>query len=181
MILSSEPVILVEDTREQLGYSDLFTVPCRRGALDVGDYSVVGLEELVAVERKTLQDLVGSVTHDRDRFERELKRSRTLHRFFVVLEFRPSDLLVESFGGMSKASPASVWGTVMAWSIRYSPFLFAGSRAHGARITQGILAAYAKGIIKNYVVFGKAQGRSGDGEEGKKAKGKNKDTASTPT
>jgi len=45
----------------------------RLGTLQSGDYSVAGCEELFAMERKTIGDLVGCfMGENRQRFEREL-------------------------------------------------------------------------------------------------------------
>lgn len=68
------PVLLV-DTREQrpLQFSHL---PAESATLYTGDYSVKGLEEVFAVERKSLADLAGSLTRERDRFMREMHRLR---------------------------------------------------------------------------------------------------------
>jgi ERCC4-type nuclease len=69
-----EPIIV--DTREQT------PLPFRRfqtrgGALLSGDYSVAGLEQLFAVERKSIGDVVACcVGQNRERFERELHRLR---------------------------------------------------------------------------------------------------------
>ena len=54
--------------------------------LQSGDYSVKGLEDVFAVERKSMSDLVGSLTRERDRFMRELHRLRgfTFARLLVV-------------------------------------------------------------------------------------------------
>ena len=79
-------VVLLQDSREQRGYQDLFTRPCVIQTLTVGDYSVAGVEHMIAIERKTLPDLVNSLTHERARFERELAKTRSFHRFFVVVE-----------------------------------------------------------------------------------------------
>ena len=67
------PVIV--DTREQepYGFDPKLVTPVRR-ALPAGDYSVAGLEWTVAVERKTLDDFVGTVIRARGRFYRELRR-----------------------------------------------------------------------------------------------------------
>ena len=113
------------------------------GALPYGDYSVVGLEHLIAIERKSLPDLLGSLTQGRDRFETELKRARSLHKFFIIVECRPEDLLVESFGDLSRAHPRSIWGTICVWSTRYHPILFGGNREQSAALAEGILAGYA--------------------------------------
>ena len=59
---SSRQVTIVVDTREQepYGFNPDLVRPVRR-ALPAGDYSVAGLEETIAVERKTLDDFVGTV------------------------------------------------------------------------------------------------------------------------
>ena len=76
------PVLLV-DTREQkpLQFSHL---PAESSTLYTGDYSVRGLEEIFAVERKSLADLAGSLTRERDRFMREMHRLRG-YRFPYLL------------------------------------------------------------------------------------------------
>ena len=81
------PVVLV-DTREKrpLVFSHLDAVPC---TLQTGDYSIKGYETDFAVERKSIPDLVRSLTHDRERFEKELQRlvgigSRGFCRLLIV-------------------------------------------------------------------------------------------------
>ena len=68
------PELLV-DTREQkpLRFSHLHA---ESATLYTGDYSGRGLEEVFAVERKSLADLAGSLTRVRDRFMREMHRMR---------------------------------------------------------------------------------------------------------
>ena len=57
-----------------------------RKTLQSGDYSVKGLEDVFAVERKSMSDLAGSLRSGRDRFMRELHRLRgfTFARLLVV-------------------------------------------------------------------------------------------------
>lgn len=66
---------IVVDTREQLPLN-IKNIPTERGTLMSGDYSIKGLENRFAVERKSIQDLIGSLTQGRERFERELHRLR---------------------------------------------------------------------------------------------------------
>ncbi|MGO9118504.1 MAG: ERCC4 domain-containing protein [Desulfomonilaceae bacterium] len=156
--MSSEApqIVLIQDSREQLGYADLFEHPSVTGALESGDYSVLGLEHLIGVERKSLPDLLGSLTNGRQRFEAELKRARSLHKFYILVECSPSDLLVPDFGKMSRAHPNSIWGTLCAWSSRYHPFLFGGARRESAKLCEGILIAYAKEFLKGTQAMAKA-------------------------
>ena len=66
--LAIEGITAVVDTREQrpLDLTPLKSVP---GTLATGDYSVRGLEHVVAIERKSLDDLLGCIGRDRARFE----------------------------------------------------------------------------------------------------------------
>ncbi len=149
MTTNPPEIIIVQDSREQLGYEELFENPCVTSALEYGDYSILGLEHLISIERKSLQDLLGSLTNGRSHFEVELKRARSLHKFYILVECSPSDLLVSDFGKMSRAHPNSIWGTICAWSTRYHPFLFGGTRRESAKLCEGILVAYAKDILKS--------------------------------
>lgn len=82
--ISPLPCLLV-DTREHTPL--VFThLQSERAALQSGDYSVRGLEDVFAVERKSMSDLVGSLKSGRDRFMRELHRLRgfTFARLLVV-------------------------------------------------------------------------------------------------
>src|SRR6516165_2547754 len=78
--------IIVIDNREQepLTFTRLKTV---RGTLYSGDYSLRGLEDSFAVERKSLDDIANScLSGNRDRFENELHRLRGYYfkRLLVV-------------------------------------------------------------------------------------------------
>ena len=137
-------IILIEDSREQKGYGSegLFKTPHVVRSLECGDYSVLGSESLVSIERKSLSDLLSSLTTDRTRFETELKRAKLLHRFFVVCETCPEEILRGDY--RSKANPVAVWETLAAFMIRYSCFLFAQDRRYAARLVESLLQKYVK-------------------------------------
>jgi DNA excision repair protein ERCC-4 len=67
------PFIIAVDSREQRPFT-FDAWPTAPATLAAGDYSIVGLEEHVAIERKSLDDLAGCCGRDRDRFKRELHR-----------------------------------------------------------------------------------------------------------
>lgn len=71
--LKPEQVTAIVDTREQTPL-DLAPLTVEVGTLPTGDYSVKGLESIVAIERKSLTDLLGCIGQDRERFEREVMR-----------------------------------------------------------------------------------------------------------
>jgi ERCC4-type nuclease len=70
------------DTREQTPLV-LPGIRAKPPTLATGDYSVSGLESVVAIERKSLPDLPSCCGRERERFDREatcLSRSGTGHR-----------------------------------------------------------------------------------------------------
>ena len=128
------------DTREQRPYgfkgSEVGTIP-------VGDYSILGLEDYVSIERKTLGDLIACLTTGRDRFERELFKSRSLDYFALVIEASLSDIANGEY--RSEMNPKSAIQSLLAFSIRYRlPIFFAESREYAQRVTESLLLKYAK-------------------------------------
>jgi len=85
-------------------------VPVVRAKLDVGDYSLPGLEHVVALERKSLRDLLGTLfgeagvdslgeaRHNIDRFRVELERAYAarLQLFAIVVEGDPHGIRREA-------------------------------------------------------------------------------------
>ncbi|MDL2207532.1 hypothetical protein LJB82_02285 [Desulfovibrio sp. OttesenSCG-928-M16] len=129
------------------------------GAIDTGDYSLAGLTDRVAVERKSLPDLVACLGRERERFERELQRAAALDAFAVVVESSWADLA----GGQyrSQLNPHSACQSVLAFACRYRiPFLFAGSRAGAEYATWGFLRQYLETARKRYAAIVKAHGEA---------------------
>ncbi|TVM16466.1 hypothetical protein DPQ33_12620 [Oceanidesulfovibrio indonesiensis] len=134
---------LIVDNREQAPL-DFAAYPCtvQAGTLDVGDYSLSGLEHMVAVERKSIPDLVACVTRERARFERELARARGLELFAVVIEGSLDDVRGHNYRSQTK--PHAVLQSLTAWTIRYGvTWIWAGSPAGAAYFTYWTLEKYA--------------------------------------
>ena len=113
--MDADPVIIT-DTREQmpLKFTHLRT---ERTALQTGDYSVRGLEEVFSVERKSLPDLVGSLTRERARFMREMHRLRAFQ--FARLLVIGSEMELMQMVNMGRANLAQVEHSLLAISVRY--------------------------------------------------------------
>src|SRR5258708_6345846 len=113
--INVEPTIIV-DTREQdpLVFSRLQS---ERGTLPTGDYSIKGAEHLFAVERKTISDLIGCCTGDRERFDKELLRlnANRFRRLLIVGTEK------EIWAGRYRSSikPQSIMGSLSAWQMRF--------------------------------------------------------------
>lgn len=133
------PVVI--DTREQLGFTfeglrcdeadggGPLTVPTVRGTLASGDYSLLGFETRVAVERKSAADLYGTIGQGRDRFERELERLAAFDFAAVVVEAGLLELVTDP-PPHTQLPPKIVVRSVIAWQQRYQRvhWTFAGCR-----------------------------------------------------
>lgn len=111
------------------------------GTHNVGlaDYSIVGHELNIQIERKSLSDLVSTMTSRFRRFEAEVRR---LHEdcdySAVIVEAGLSQLRAYTGPGRS---PASIEGTIRAWKQRYPAchwYLIPG-RANAERMALEIL------------------------------------------
>ena len=153
---------ILVDSREQRPFNfehERYDVQIQPGTLTVGDYSLCGLTDKVAVERKSLPDLVGCLGRERSRFERELQRGAALDAFAVVVEGSWSDLANGNF--RSQLNPHAACQIVLAFMSRYRlPFLFAGSRAAAEYVTWGFLRQYLEGARKRWASIVKAHGEA---------------------
>ena len=127
---------VVVDTREQLPYTDWQDREPVSAKLDQGDYALEGLDGLLVVERKSLDDFVGCCGRERDRFERELERLREIVRWpFVVIEATPQDVAKHNYHGFME--PAAVVASPLAWALDYDVhFIWGGDRAHANAIVR---------------------------------------------
>lgn len=150
---------IIIDRREQKpfafegeAYPNTTTSP---GTLAVGDYSVRGLENAVAIERKSLSDLIGCLGVGRDRFKREIMRGRGLEFFAVVVEGRWRDLVKGKY--KSKLTPQSAVQSVASFMARTrTPFFFSETRLGAEHITWSLLRQYIQGKSYEWQAVAKA-------------------------
>lgn len=135
---------IVIDTREQEPYSfDTRLAAAVRRALPAGDYSIEGLEGEVAVERKSLDDFVGTVVYARARFRRELRVLAGYRAACVVVEGAVADVLQQRYRG--DAHPNAVLGSALSIILDYRiPVFFCGTRQAACQFTQAYLLAARK-------------------------------------
>ena len=134
-------VTIVIDSREQEPYSfDPRLAGAVRRALTAGDYSLAGLEDQVAVERKTLDDFVSTVIHRRRRFREELRKLSRYRAACVVVEAELLDVLGKRYRG--EARPEAVVGSALSILLDYGvPVAFCGNRQAARHFTQAFLLA----------------------------------------
>lgn len=150
---------IIIDTREQSPFSfSKFECEVVPGTLATGDYSLTGLEDRVAVERKSLDDLLGCLVGDgRERFERELTRSRGLDAFAVVVEASFQDMAEGRY--RSRMQPHAALQSVLAFQVRYgSPFIWAGTRAGAEYAAYHFLRHYLRSARERLKILLRAHG-----------------------
>jgi len=138
------PLRIIVDTREQRPYQfEEYDVEVIRHGLKTGDYSLAGHEDRVALERKSLDDLIGCLTTGRDRFERELERARKLDYFAVIVEASMEDVAKGRY--RSKINSHAALQSILAFQVRYGVnFIWAGNRAGGEYATFWTLEKYRR-------------------------------------
>lgn len=124
------PFTVAVDTREQLDFTFqwlrtdardgnrpliVLTLPA---TLSAGDYSIIGMETRVAVERKNLADLFSTLGGGRQRFERELAKL-AVYDFAAVVVEASWDAVLTAPPEHSQLSPKTIFRSVIAWQIRY--------------------------------------------------------------
>lgn len=139
--LRPEHVTAIIDTREQCPL-DLAPLRTRRGTLATGDYSISGLENVVAVERKSLSDLLGCIGQERERFDREVQRLLAYPVRALVVESTWSD--IEAGGWRSKVTPAAALGSLLGWMAMGLPVVMAGDHDRAGRYVGRLLFLAAR-------------------------------------
>ena len=125
-----ESITAVVDSREQLPL-DLSPLSTIVATLTTGDYSVQGLEHVVAIERKSLGDLLSCVGTDRERFDREVQRLLAFQTRALVIESTWPEL--EAGHWRSKVNSKSVTGSLLGWMAAGLPVVLCGDHERAGR------------------------------------------------
>ncbi len=142
---------ILVDTREQLPFTfTRFRIETERATLPTGDYSLPGFDHQVAIERKSLEDLIACLKREnRDRFERELSRASHYELFCVVVESTLEDVSKGRY--RSEMKPHASLQSIFAFQVRYRvPFVWAGNRAGAEYVVHSILEKYQAEIEKRF-------------------------------
>ena len=131
-------MIILIDTREKLPFQFGRDVKTVRTKLEVGDYSLKGLEHAVAIERKSLDDFIHSTIHDFPRFKKNLRTLASYEHKAIVVESSLRDVFQHRY--RSKTHNQAVFGIVAAiignWKI---PVYFWENHAYAQMMTQKYL------------------------------------------
>jgi ERCC4-type nuclease len=150
--MSEHKLTIIRDTREHTtsydfaGYPDVVVID---DCLTVGDFSLPGFEDRISLERKRLDDLIGCLSQERARFERELARARNFEMFAIICECSLSDLTNGRYHSQMRTQ--AVIQSIAAFTIRYRcPFYFCGNRTGGELMTYSLLSKFAYEIRKRF-------------------------------
>lgn len=139
--------LFVQDSREQDGWSREWATmsnwdgrpinsdQVQVGTLKTGDYSLVGHENEIAIERKSLSDWWGSITFGRERLLAEIDRGRSLKFFAVIIEASWLDLCRDN-PRIHRMSGKTSGRTLLSWRIKFPwcHFVTADGRREAAGI-----------------------------------------------
>jgi ERCC4-type nuclease len=151
--MATMPLRIVVDTREQSPYtfSACPDVEVIRATLETSDYSLLGWEDQIGIERKgSLDELCNCFTQDRRRFEREMQSMKFFERAAVIIE----DSFPNAMAGRyrSKLTSNALIESICAFQIRYNvAFCFTGNRLAGERLTYSLLSKFSYEMERRYL------------------------------
>lgn len=139
-----QKTIIVKTTQKALWSMGKKKILIGKREYDVGlaDYSIEGLEEEIQIERKSLDDLYGTLSGRWDRFEAELARLNQCKFAAVIVEAGWDRISIGV--PTSRMKPGSVVGGILAWQQRYPNvhWLTAPSRGAAEKFTYRVLERY---------------------------------------
>jgi ERCC4-type nuclease len=125
------PVPVIIDTREGLPFAlegltadaehghRPIVVTKQRKALPAGDYSLLGHERDVTIERKSLSDLYSTLGQQRERFERELRRIQDCYQWGAVVIEADWPAIIRKPPERSYLKSKTVFRSILTWAQRY--------------------------------------------------------------
>jgi len=136
-------LVIVTDSREQ---DKLFSEKesIIKG-LKTGDYSVENYEDCFALERKSLQDLFGTLGKGHDRFKKELERAKSLDYFAIIVEGSYDQIKTKKFPGAyhSKMKGYVVASILMKIHLKYGvPVFFAEDKKQAKNLVKDLCKAF---------------------------------------
>ena len=139
--LKPENVVALIDSREQLQL-DLSPLRTEQATLPTGDYSLKGLEHVVAIERKSLDDLLGVTGRDISRFDREVQRLLAYPVRVLLVEATWAQIELGQWWG--KITPEQVIGSLLGWTAAGLSVHLCGDHQRAGKHAARLLFTVAK-------------------------------------
>jgi ERCC4-type nuclease len=139
--------IIITDSREQQPLR--FTrYPSEIAGLTTGDYSVKGFESDFAVERKALDDLLHSITTERERFMREVDRLRGYDFARLLIVGTEAQVMARAY--RSRMEPKSVLASLLGIEARGLPVAWARCPEVAANMVEAWAGYYVRHRAKPF-------------------------------
>ena len=142
---------IITDSREQNKFLFPREINSIVSTLKTGDYSILSMENLICVERKSHADFYQSLGSSRERFEREILRMAEFERACFITtvsleEFLKPPVYNKGFTLFeSKLNPRSAINSIISYQVKYNiPTIFAGSQQLGMVYTLRFLEKFWK-------------------------------------
>ena len=140
------------DSREQTPLH-IRAYPVEVVGLPVGDYGIKGFSgwenPQFIIERKSLSNLIGSLTQGRERFLREVEKLKRFRFAAIVIEAQESDVLSGEY--LSKATPQSIVQSLAAIQVRAGIHIIWAMNADGAvKTVESLARQFCRGIEKDH-------------------------------
>ncbi|GMV90530.1 MAG: hypothetical protein AMXMBFR82_03080 [Candidatus Hydrogenedentota bacterium] len=144
------PIVQV-DTREQ-SILPIEAYRLETVTLPVGDYGIRGFSDWnnprFIVERKSLDDLVSSLTGERDRFMREIEKLRQFGFRAILVEGLEAEIHFRQY--RSLARPQSILASLAAIQTRANVHvIWCGDPTGAARSLERLVRQFVRGIEKD--------------------------------
>lgn len=150
---------IIRDTREKKGKGWHFRASANCEGmevikLDVGDYTIKGLEGILMIERKTIGDLWGTLGNPTNyrRFLREIKRAEKHPYKFLIIEASLAD--INRGYSFSKVTANNIHAKLVSLQVKHNlHVIFAGrqdrARQYVRRLMVKVNGYYQEGLLKS--------------------------------
>jgi ERCC4-type nuclease len=150
--MTTPSVTILQDTREQAPLG-ITAYPVVVATLSAGDYSVAGFHDFsnpgFIVERKSIPDLIASLTRERKRFWKEVEALRRFRFAALLIEGTRDQVEMQNYRGL--ATPAAILASLDAIEVRAGIHILWASDAEGAaRRLEGLVRQFCRGIEKDW-------------------------------
>lgn len=136
---------IVKDTREKKGKGWMFRASANchgmeREKLDVGDYAIKGLEDIIMIERKTFGDLWGTLGRSDNyrRFLREMERAKNHKVKYLIVEATLGQ--ISKGYKFSKVHPNNIHAKLVSLQVKHNVhIIFAGTEKIAVRYARKLM------------------------------------------
>lgn len=139
---SEPPFVVLADTREQCVPPFPDGVVVERATLAEADYTSPALKDIARIERKSATDFASTLSHGRERFDREVQRLQPYRWKCIVVE---AD--ITTVYRVTAMHVHSILGSIASLHARWDvPTIFAGNEAGCGRLIAGLLRRWEERV-----------------------------------